>query len=182
MSLLRWQPWQEVDTIRHQLDQAFDQLTHDAVLKSVNSVVRVPAIELSSTEDAVVLKAELPGIDANDLDIEVTRNAVSIKGEYRHETTDEHRQIYRTERRYGNFHRVIPLPVEISNTDATAAFDQGVLTLTMPKLQETQPETVKVAISCTPATPAIETHDPAVEPVMETVENETDVTTDDAWQ
>lgn len=182
MSLLRWQPSQEIHTMRRQLDQAFDQLTHDAVLRSVNSVVRVPAIELSSTADAVVLKAELPGIEAKDIDIEVTRDAVSLKGEYRHETTDEHRQIYRTELRYDSFHRVIPLPVEVSNTDATATFNQGVLTLTMPKLQETLPETVKVAISSVPATPAIESRDPAVKPSMERAEIETDVTLEDAWQ
>lgn len=146
MSLLRWQPWQEIDTIRRQLDQAFDELTHDAVVKSVNQVVRVPAIELSTTATDVVLKAELPGIAAEDLDVQITRDAISLKGEYRKETKDEHEQIHRTELRYGSFHRVIPLPVEVDNTKATADFTQGVLTLTVPKYQDERNQPVKITI------------------------------------
>ncbi|MBE9029387.1 Hsp20/alpha crystallin family protein [filamentous cyanobacterium LEGE 11480] len=206
MSLLRWQPWQEIDSMRRQLDQAFDELTHDAVFKSINTVVRVPAIELSSTEDRVMLKAELPGIEAKDLDIEVTRDAISLKGEYRHTEKDAHQQVYRTELRYGSFHRVIPLPVEVDNTAATAEFQQGVLTLSIPKLQEVQPEAVKVAIGSTeavgsttetaaatidPATLALETddretHDPVAQPLPETLPEtavqSADTTTNDAWQ
>jgi HSP20 family protein len=190
MSLLRWQPWQEIDAIQRQLDQAFDELAHDAVFKSVNSVIRVPAIELTSTENAVVLKAELPGIDAEDLNIEVTRDAVSLKGEYRQETKDEHHQVYRTELRYGSFHRIIPLPVEVNNTAATAEFKQGVLTLTLPKLQEIKPQAVKVSIGEASTTPALATGnavvepvvEPVAEPVAETVASKPDEVIEDAWQ
>lgn len=187
MSLLRWQPWSELDTMRRQLDQAFDELTHDAVFKSVNAVVQVPAIELRSTDSEFILKAELPGIRAKDLDIEVTRKAVSLKGEYRQESTDEHQQIHRTELRYGRFQRVIPLPSEVHNTEAKAHFQDGVLTLTLPKLKATEPAAFKVTIGETSATPAFATSDAA--PVATDADAPTDATVavaqsdqDDAWQ
>lgn len=170
MSLLRWQPWTEIEAIRRQLDQAFDDLTHDTVFKSVQQVVRVPAIELTTTATDVVLKAELPGIAAEDLDIQVTRNAISLKGEYRRETQDEHPQIYRTELRYGSFHRVIPLPVEVDNTQTTAEFKDGILTLTLPKYQDERAKAFKVTIGDTPAVAPAET---ATEPAPTTVDQAT---------
>lgn len=162
MSLLRWQPWPEIDSMRRQLDQAVDELAHDALFQSVNTVVRVPAIELTRTAQAIVLKAELPGIAAQDLDIEVTRDAVSLKGTYRQASTDEHAQVYRTELRYGSFHRVVPLPVKVDNTAATAAFKNGILTLTLPQLTEVKPEAVKVTIADVPET-TTQTFAPAAE-------------------
>jgi HSP20 family protein len=179
MSLLRWQPWTEVEAIRRQLDQAFDDLTHDTVMKSVQQVVRVPAIELTTTATDVVLKAELPGIAAEDLDIQVTRDAIALKGEYRRATQDEHQQIYRTELRYGAFHRVIPLPVEVDNTQAKATFKDGMLTLTLPKYQDERTKAFKVTIGDT-------TIASATEPTPTTVDQATapadqNLTTD-LWQ
>ncbi len=182
---LRWQPWQDIETLRQQFDQAFDELTHDPLLKSVyqtpaHSVSRrSPAIELTTTADRVVLTAELPGVAAADLDIQVTRNAVAIQGEYRRETPDEHHQIHRTERRYGRFQRVIGLPVEVDNTQVTAQLQDGLLTLTLPKYQAARHHAVKVSIAVDPAVaPLVEplvapdpvvasSVEPAVEPVLE---------------
>jgi HSP20 family protein len=173
MSLLRWQPWTEVEAIRRQLDQAFDELTYDTVFKSVQQVVRVPAIELTTTATDVVLKAELPGIAAEDLDIQVTRDAIALKGEYRRETKDEHQQIYRTELRYGAFHRVIPLPVEVDNKQAKATFKDGILTLTLPKYQDERTKAFKVTIGDTTVEPTVTPSEAATEPVPTTVDQAT---------
>jgi HSP20 family protein len=192
MSLLRWQPWQEVESLRRQFDQAFDELTHDTVIKSVNQVVRVPAIELTTTATHVILKAELPGIEAQDLDVQVTRDAISLKGEYRRETQDEHHQIHRTELRQGRFHRVIPLPVEVDNTQATAEFKQGLLTLTIAKYQDERTKAVKVAVVADRAHPVAAGEPavidaapaPAIEPtpVVEPTPDPVSELPTDAWQ
>lgn len=128
--LTRWQPWQEMEALSRQLDQLFNDIT------PTNRTARTwgPAIELQQTETDVVLRAELPGIDAKDLDVQVARDAVLIKGEYRTETKTDDKNVVRSEFRYGNFHRTIALPVEVQNDQVTADFNNGILTLTLPKL------------------------------------------------
>ncbi|MGQ9870384.1 Hsp20/alpha crystallin family protein [Leptodesmis sp.] len=153
MAIIRWQPWQEIDTLRRQFDQLFDELTpisRSSTMKT-NGNAWVPAIELKSTDTDVILRTELPGIDAKDLDIQVSREAVSIKGEYKTEskTEDKEHQIYRSEFRYGSFQRVIPLPVAVENDQVKADFKDGILTLTMPRVEAERPKVVKVNVGGT---------------------------------
>jgi HSP20 family protein len=157
--------WPEIDGIRRQLEQVFTELTHD-------TPTRLPAIELSHTNAAIVLTAELPGISSNNLDIEVTRNTVSLKGESKPTTTAA--QVYHSERRTGSFQRLISLPIAVDHTSATAEFAHGILTLTLPKLQEVKSTAVKI----TAAAP----HDPAVASIAPTVTETPEPIQGDAWQ
>jgi HSP20 family protein len=146
MTLIRWQPWQEVDTLRHQLDQLFDELSPVTRGNGFRPNVAnwVPAIELKTAETAVILRAELPGIEAKDLDIQVSREAVSISGEYPAETHTEDYQMIRSEFRRGSFKRVVPLPNAVQNDQVKAEFKDGILTLTLPKVEADLPKLVKV--------------------------------------
>jgi len=156
MTLMRWQPRQEMETLRRQFDQLFDELTpvsRDAL--STAKRAWAPAIELKSTDTALILRAELPGIDAKDLDIQVTREAVALSGEYKTESKTEDGQIFRSEFRYGSFHRVVPLPIAVQNDQVKAEFTDGVLTLTLPKVEATRPKVVKVNLAGT-TEPALE--------------------------
>jgi HSP20 family protein len=157
--------WPEIDRIRHQLDQVFTELTQD-------TPVRIPAIELSHTADAIVLTAELPGITRDQLDIEVTRNSVSLKAEAKPAIPAA--QVYHSERRTGRFQRVIELPIAVDNQNATATFEQGVLTLTLPKLKVVPPSRVKVTIASS--------HDPVGESIAPTSPETADPNPGDAWQ
>jgi HSP20 family protein len=153
MAIIRWQPWQEIDTLRRQFDQLFDELapiSRGTAMKT-NGNAWAPAIELKSTDTDVILRAELPGIDAKDLDVQVSREAVSITGEYKTEskTEDKEHQIYRSEFRYGSFQRVIPLPVAVENDQVKADFKDGILTLTMPRVAAERPKVVKVNVGGT---------------------------------
>ncbi len=158
--------WPEIDGIRRQLEQVFTELTHD-------TPVRIPAIELSHTAETIVLTAELPGIASDDLDIEVTRDRVSLKGTD-HSSPNESAQVYHSERRMGNFQRVISLPIAVDNQNATATFEYGVLTLTLPKLKVVAPSSVKVTIAGN--------HDPAVASTAPIVAETVEPTKSDAWQ
>lgn len=180
MALIRWQPWQEMETMRRQLDQLFDELA--PVSRDMLSSVRktwAPAIELKSTDTDVVLRAELPGVDGKDLDIQVTREAVAISGEYRSEEKHEEGNVFRSEFRYGSFHRVVPMPVAVQNDKVNAEFKDGILTLTLPKLVADRPKVVKVNLGGTDA-PAIAADNgaatetaPANEPATQDVWTET---------
>lgn len=149
MAIIRWQPWQEFDVLRRQFDDLFDELAPiSRATGKVNGHAWSPAIELKSTDEALTLRVELPGINANDLDVQVTREAVSISGEYKSETKteDKEHQVHRSEFRYGSFQRVIPLPTAIQNDQVKAEFKDGILTLTLPKVEAEKPKVVKVSL------------------------------------
>lgn len=160
MALIRWQPFQEMETLRRQMDQMFDEMV------GVNREAQMtwkPAVELQDTEDNVILRAEIPGVEGKDLDIHVTREAVAIAGEHRYEKKASERGFFRTEFRYGKFQRVIALPVAVQNDQVQAEFKDGILTLTLPKVTEARRKVVKVNLADnTAATPEV-TDAPAAE-------------------
>lgn len=151
MALIRWQPFREIETLRHQFDQLFDELT---VGNRESEMAWMPSIELQDKDNNLILRAQIPGIEAEDLDVHVTRDAVSIAGEHRHEKKAEERGYFRSEFRYGKFQRTIPLPVHIQNDRVQAEFKNGILTLTLPKVEEAQRRVVKLNLGGdTQATP-----------------------------
>ncbi|MBD1810331.1 Hsp20/alpha crystallin family protein [Microcoleus sp. FACHB-DQ6] len=156
MLMRYWQPFTEIETIRQQLDKAFDGL---AAARDNSEAAWMPALELVDAGDNFVLKAQLPGIDPKDVDVQVTPEAISISGERRYENTEEKPRYVRSEFRYGKFHRVLPLPAHIQNDSVQAECKDGILTLTLPKVTEARNKVVKInlaEIAGTPATPALE--------------------------
>ncbi|MEB3310321.1 MAG: Hsp20/alpha crystallin family protein [Snowella sp.] len=148
MALIRWQPFQEVNELQREMNRFFDTLMPKNLADNgeKGSWNFVPAAELVDTPEAVHIKLEVPGIDPNDIDIEVTAESVSIRGERKSESKTEEKGVTRTEFRYGQFHRVIPLPVRINNTNAKADYKDGILTLDLPKIEEEQNRSVKLSI------------------------------------
>ncbi len=154
-TLVRWQPVRDITVVRRQLDQLFDELSHlnfeTPFIKPRDlGATWIPAIELHNHDTEVVLRVELPGVDAKDLDVQVTREAVVIAGEYRSEQTDA-QTLVRSEFRYGKFRRVVPLRVAVQNDQVKADFRNGVLTLTLPKVQGDRPQVVKLNLGDTQA-------------------------------
>lgn len=174
MTLIRWQPWQEVEALSRQIDRLFE----DAVPANRNLQVRGPAIELKTTDTDVILRAELPGIEAKDLDIQVTREAVAIAGEYRTETKTEDVRFFRSEFRSGSFRRVVPLPVEVQNDQVGAEFKDGILTLTLPKREADRNQVVKINLTGAAAAPALDSSQAA--PVVEQTAPDSAIA-GDAW-
>lgn len=158
MALIRWQPMRQLGTLRQQMDRLFDDLLSDTELgglslrdfpawSSIEGTTWMPAIELQDTEKDVILKAEIPGVEAKDLDVQVGREAVSIAGEHQQKEEKEEKGIFRSEFRYGKFQRVVPLPTQIHNDRVKAEFKDGILTLTMPKVEEAAQKKVKVNLT-----------------------------------
>lgn len=156
MALIRWQPFQEMETLRRQMDQMFDELAgSDRVASRQYSTTWKPAIELQDTEDHLILRAEIPGVEGKDIDVQITREAIAISGEHRFEKKNEEKGFFRSEFRYGSFQRVIPLPVPIQNDQAKADFQNGILTLTLPKVTEARRTVVKLNLGSTNTTPEL---------------------------
>jgi HSP20 family protein len=140
-----WQPLREMDTVRRQFDQLFDELTELTQQPTESSAWR-PAVELMEAGSNIVVRAQLPGLDAKDLNVEVTQEAVSIAGEYRHEQKTEEKGLFKSEFRYGKFHRLVSLPALVQNDQVQADYKDGVLTLTLPKVEETRHKAIKVSL------------------------------------
>lgn len=141
--LIRYNPWQDFNVLQRQINHLFEETRVPSNILE-RSFIKVPAAELRETAEAIYLKLELPGIEAKDLNVEVTKNAVSISGERKSETKTEEKGVTKSEFHYGKFQRVIPLPAEVENTNVTAEYKDGILHLTLPKTQAEKNKVVKV--------------------------------------
>ena len=151
MTLVRWKPWRDIDTFQRQLDRLFEEALVPSPWQELGNFAAVPPVELSETDDAVELKLEVPGMDAKDLNIEVTEKTVAISGERKSETKSEAEGMTRSEFHYGKFQRVIPLPVRVQNTNVEAEYKDGILSLTLPKSTEEKNKVVKINLGDTAA-------------------------------
>jgi HSP20 family protein len=144
MTIIRWQPWSEIDTLQKQMNHLFDSFVSPNLnYKELNFV---PAAELNETPEAIDLKLELPGMNPDDLEVQVTADAVSIAGERKSETKTTENGVTRSEFRYGSFHRIIPLPVAVKNDQVDAQYKDGILHLNLPKSDAEKNKVVKVKI------------------------------------
>ncbi len=144
MALIRWEPFREVDALQREMNRLFDSLSPTTSTKENLGVAFIPAAEMHETPEEIQLKLEVPGMEAKDLDVQVTAEAVSISGERKSETKTEERGATRTEFRYGQFRRVIPLPVPIQNDKVKAEYKNGILNLILPKIEAEKTKVVKV--------------------------------------
>ncbi len=144
-----WHPLKELDTLRKQMNRLFDEWIHSETAESLvpKMFAWEPAIELQETDRDIILKAEVPGIEPEDLNVEVTPDAVSITGEHKQEQQTEEKGLFRSEFHYGKFQRLVPLPVSIENEKVKADFHHGVLTLTLPKVEMARRNVVKVDLN-----------------------------------
>jgi HSP20 family protein len=108
-----------------------------------------PPIDLSEDEKAYKITAELPGLDAKDVDVSVSGNTLVLKGEKRQETEEKNKNYYFSERSYGSFQRAFELPASVDRDKVAADFAKGVLTVTLPKTAEAQKQAKKIEIKAT---------------------------------
>lgn len=151
MSLIRWQPLKELDTLRQRMNHLFDEVLHRerefTLFPKLEGDLWAPAIELQETDKEVILKAVVPGIEAKELDVQVSENTVAIAGEHRAEKHTEKQGYFHSELQYGQFQRLVPLPVAIKPKEVQAQFKDGVLTLILPKAESAQRNVVKIDLT-----------------------------------
>jgi HSP20 family protein len=105
-----------------------------------------PAIDLCETKDDIIVKAEVPGVDSKDIDISLSGNVLSIKGEKRQKKEDKDEDSHRVERSYGGFSRTLRLPCEVEENKITATYEKGVLKIKLPKCQPSKPKRIKINV------------------------------------
>lgn len=146
MALIRWEPFREIDSLQREMNRLFDSLSPTPTTKENMGVAFIPPAEIQETPEVIQLRLEIPGMEAKDLDVHVTVEAVSISGERQSEVQSEEKGVTRSEFRYGQFRRVIPLPTPIQNDKVQADYKNGILSLILPKVEAEKTKVVKVNI------------------------------------
>jgi HSP20 family protein len=146
MALVRWEPVRELDTLQGEVNRLFDTFFGGAGNGGSRARRWVPAMDLVETEDALVLRADLPGLERDDVSIEVKDNILTVAGKREAEHTDKADGYYRVERAFGTFSRSLALPDGVDADRVKASFDKGVLEVAIPKPEERKPHRVEIGI------------------------------------
>jgi len=142
--LTRWEPFRDLMTLREAMNRLFEESFVRPTSFFAPLAEGTLAVDMYETPDEVVVKAAVPGIKPQDLNISITGDVLTIKGETKQEEkVDKANYIYQ-ERRYGTFARTITLPTSVNADKAEATFEHGVLTLKLPKVEEVKPKVITV--------------------------------------
>jgi len=142
--LIRWDPFREMTSLRDAMDRLFEEsFVRPSRFFADGGRGQLP-IDMYQTANEVVVKATLPGFKPDEVDISVTGDTLNIKAEHKEEQEIKDEDYFYRERRYGSFMRSVPIPVQVKSDKAEAVFENGVLTLTLPKAEEVKPKQIKV--------------------------------------
>ncbi|MBI2845686.1 MAG: Hsp20/alpha crystallin family protein [Chloroflexi bacterium] len=144
MSISRWDPFRDLPSMREAMNRLFDEglFRPWGWAYDFGSL----AVDVYDNKDSIVIRASVPGMKSEDIDISITGDTITISGEVKQEEKVEKENYYRRERRYGSFSRAVALPVAVQSDKAEAVFEDGVLTLTLPKAEEAKPKSIKVTV------------------------------------
>ena len=144
-NLIPWRGRSEVDRFRGEIDRLFDDFfTGSPFGRLSDGKGWMPAIDVSETEKYIVVHAELPGMNAKDIDISLIGRVLTIKGERKQEKEEKDKSYHRVERRYGFFSRSLELPADVDSKKAKSKFKDGVLELNLPKSKEQSVRKIEV--------------------------------------
>jgi HSP20 family protein len=146
VGLSRWDPFHDFPKVQEQLNRYLG----DAFLRRANDsslTTWAPEVDIHETEDALVLEADLPGMEEKDLDVRVENNTLTVRGERKFEKKVSEENYLRVERAYGSFSRSFALPHTIDPEAIKADYRNGVLTIRVPKREEAKPRQVKVNVT-----------------------------------
>lgn len=145
MSLVRWDPWTELSTLRRSVEQAFEEAFRGFGEGETSAVQSwAPRCDVKETDSALVFSADLPGMSLDDISVELHGDTLSIKGERKQEREEKNENVHRVERAYGSFYRAFTLGVPVKADEVKAEYKDGVLTVTVPKAEEAKPKRIAI--------------------------------------
>ena len=149
-SIIRWEPFRELSTLHDRMTRLFNEAagrvgTPEGV--DLTAGLWNPAVDVYETNDSIVMKADLPDVKQNEVDVSIEGNTLTIKGERKREKEVNEKSYYRSERTYRSFLRSFTLPGTVDPEKIEATFTNGVLKLTLPKREETKPKQIKVKVN-----------------------------------
>jgi HSP20 family protein len=147
MAIVKYNPMRELRSMQEQMSRLLDMAWNREPGEDMKEGVWQPPVDIFEDKDSVVIKAELPGIDQKDIDIKIEESTLNIRGERKYEEDIRKENYHRVERFYGGFQRTFSLPNTIDQERVKASCDKGVLTVVLPKREETKPKQIKVDVA-----------------------------------
>ena len=141
MSLIKFDPFREFNPWNERMGNFFGKGWETPV----STTAWNPSVDIFENDNDVVIKAELPGMNAKDIEVKLENNILVLKGERRFEKEAKEENYYRIEREYGSFSRAFSLPAAVNGDKVTAEYKDGVLTIVLPKKEEIKPKPIKIA-------------------------------------
>ena len=147
MGIVLWKPTDELITMRRDLESLWDRffpkkLFHERFVTHE----WLPSIDLTETKDTLVVEAELPGLEAKDVELTITDDILTIRGEKKEEKEEKDKHHFFVERYCGSFERKIKLPTLVKTDKIDATFDKGILTINLPKSKEARKKEIKIKV------------------------------------
>ncbi len=147
MAVVKWDPLRDLISIQDRMNRLFDQtLSRSRAEEGIAASTWIPAVDIYETPEMIVLKAELPGVTREDIDIQIRENALTLRGERRFAKDVQEENYLRIERVYGTFQRSFTLPTTIRQEGIKAVFKDGVLELMLPKAEEAKPKKIAIEV------------------------------------
>ena len=143
MSIARWEPFSELMTLRDAMNRLFEESLVRPSRALCSAPTAVP-VDMYQQDSNVVVKASVPGVKPQDIDVSVVGNTLTIKGEMKEEKEVKEENVIRRERCVGAFSRSMTLPNSVDTSKAKATFENGVLTLSLPVAEEAKPKEIRV--------------------------------------
>ena len=145
MNLIRWNPTLGISTLRSEMNRLFEDMWRDSAWDSIESTAWSPVADIYETDNDLVLKVDLPGVDPKMVDVRIEDNVLTIRGERRFEENVAKENYQRMERLHGTFSRAFRLPVSVDADKIRADFKDGVLTVTLPKAESAKAKRIEIA-------------------------------------
>jgi HSP20 family protein len=147
MALVKYNPLQELRSMQDQMNRLLNlSWNHDISGEDLKDGLWQPAVDIYETADCIVIKAELPDVDQKDIEVRIEDGTLTLKGERKHEDEVKKENYHRIERYFGGFQRSFSLPGTVDQEKVAASCDKGVLTITLPKKEETKPKQINVPV------------------------------------
>ena len=144
-NLVRWDPFRDMVTLREAMDKLFEEsFVRPRGWVAPTEGVAALALDVFEGNNDVTVQASIPGVKPEDIDISITGDVLTIQGQMREDKEEKQGSYHIRERRYGAFQRSITLPTLVKPDKAAAVFENGVLTLTLPKCEEVKPRSIKI--------------------------------------
>jgi HSP20 family protein len=144
-NIVRWDPLAELEEMRHRMDRIFSDFPPFRLPLDTRTEMGYVPLDISETDEAFEVEAALPGVKPENVEVQVHGDTVTIKGEAKDEAEEKGKNWLRRERRYGMFARSFTLPTDVDTDKASAAFEDGLLKLHLPKSEAARPKTIKVS-------------------------------------
>jgi len=144
--LTPWRPFGELSSLRREMDRLWENFFGERPLGRIWEREWAPSLDMSETKDNYVVKAEVPGIDAKHIDISLTGDVLSIRGEKKQEKEEKEEDYHLVERNYGSFSRSVRIPAEVESNKIKASYKNGILTITLPKSEKVKAKEVKIKV------------------------------------